>query len=279
MVLSAGYANPEWKADNSGQPNKENFLRPLSADPRVYIEPTLSGGSFWSSIETLCNGEPLEHPPDVGPHHYLLQVANRTRTRKDIIVEIFGEEFPRVSREDDADHATYSEDTKACMRSLEFDAADLSRDKLLKFGWDMTWVSAVKVITRSRSVTFLSFQPFMTQSLTARGLTGVDNHEGWLPPGLPPQLPLTQDGPVGRPRLERACGTQKLLPRQPGDAGGCGSEEDQLDPEGAHAGLRRVRPLTYTARVLALALLHFQADVGEQRADGRVPAQVHVLLH
>ena len=125
MVISAGHSNPAWKADDSGTGNRLLFLTPKTAAPHVYLEPTLSGGSFFSKIESLCNGEPLEYPPDIGPHHYLLQVANRTRTRKDIIVETFGHEFPRVSREDDAGHTAgaFSDDTKACMDLLEFDAA------------------------------------------------------------------------------------------------------------------------------------------------------------
>ena len=150
---------------------------PLDKAPLVYLEPALSGATFFSYMESFCNGVPVDPAPHLGVYSWIYQVLNRTRISEEIMKEKYGHVIPRVSNAEENNSTTLSETMKKAMLTLQFDSKIASKGKVLKFGMDSYW-------------------PFDGQSSIARALTGVKNEAAWIPPGAQINLRLHKQSPL-----------------------------------------------------------------------------------
>jgi hypothetical protein len=126
-------------ADNRLEYQKHDkaYLRPLDKRPKVYLDPAISGGSFFTNVEIKINGYGYEAPLMLGQHGWLYAAFNKTFCSDETRRLKYGKKIHRVSNEEDRVADTVLSDSmKGAMETLQFDGYATSKPKMLEFGVD-----------------------------------------------------------------------------------------------------------------------------------------------
>jgi hypothetical protein len=114
-----------------------HYTQAVSKKPVAYLEPALSGASFFSHVDVEVNGYPLgDGGPSLSGHGWFYAVFNKTFCSDKLRMEKYAKKIPRVSTEEDRGVTNISADLKACSETLEFDSALTTKPKMCDFGFD-----------------------------------------------------------------------------------------------------------------------------------------------
>ena len=158
-VSSAGGASNEEKA-------VWHYPKPGASLPPVYLEPAISGGAFFSSVDVEVDEIPVD-VQKLGTNGWFYTAFNRTFCTDKQRLEKYGGPIPRVSTEFQRDKVNLanSPDMQEALKTLEFDTTLTSKPKLIRWNPDGLF-------------------PFDCQSNQASALSGVRNPNGFLPEGM-----------------------------------------------------------------------------------------------
>jgi hypothetical protein len=193
----AAVKDKEWNDKATG------FLTPQDkANPGVFLEDCLGPSALFRSCEILVNQLPLTAHEMMGQWQHLYSTINRVFTTKAHQLKKYNRTFARVSTSHqrhvktepgptgDADkvRVTYmSKEVLESMKLLQFDGKNESTDKYVRFGIDgefFSWFSISRRVEYEKNASLFSgVFPLDCQCNILTALTGVDNENGYLPPG------------------------------------------------------------------------------------------------
>ena len=146
--------------------------------PPLYLDPALSGGTFFSSVAVEVNENPLD-VQKLGTNGWFYTVFNRTFMTEKKRLEKYGGPITRISTETQRSQTNRanSRELQDVLKSLQGDTKLVSKPRLARFSFDGQF-------------------PFDHQSNQASALSGVTNPSAFLPEGIDLVFRFTKRDPV-----------------------------------------------------------------------------------